>query len=95
VFVSRQLGALSGLSILLILVNHTIELALSLGIKFGYPPLTGWQHYLLTFLQGLGVFAVPTFLFISGSFVAYAAQEIRPHLSRKFMLSSFGILLRM
>ena len=90
---SRQLGALSGLSILLILVNHTIELALSLSVRSGYPPLSGWQHYLLTFLQGLGVFAVPTFLFISGSFVAYAAQGDPPHLPRKFMVSSLRHIL--
>ena len=85
---SRQYGALSGLAILLILINHSIELSLSLYYESGNLPLAGWQNYLLTLLQGLGVFAVPTFLFISGSFVAYAAQGDPPHLPKKFLLSS-------
>ncbi|OGO25495.1 MAG: hypothetical protein A2W33_05670, partial [Chloroflexi bacterium RBG_16_52_11] len=89
----RQLGALSGLSILLILVNHSIEVSRSLYIEAGYPPLMGWQVYFLSFLQGLGILAVPTFLFISGSFVAYAAQGDPPHLSRKFLLSSLRHIL--
>src|SRR3990172_12585959 len=53
----------------------------------------GWQVYFLSFLQGLGILAVPTFLFISGSFVAYAAQGDPPHLSRKFLLSSLRHIL--
>ena len=85
---SRQYGALSGLAILLILVNHSIEISRSFFLEAGNLPLAGWQHYLLTLLQGLGVFAVPIFFFVSGSFVAYAAQGDPPHLSMKFLLSS-------
>jgi peptidoglycan/LPS O-acetylase OafA/YrhL len=85
---NRQFGALSGLAILLIVLNHSIEWALHAPEQYGYLPIVGWQYYLLTALKELGVFAVPTFLFISGSFVAYAAQGEPPKLSRKFMFSS-------
>ncbi len=81
---SRQYGALSGLAILLIVINHSIELA----INATPSTLAAWQDYLLTILQAFGVFAVPVFLFISGSFVAYAAQGNPPRLSRKFLTSS-------
>jgi probable poly-beta-1,6-N-acetyl-D-glucosamine export protein len=81
---ARQYGALSGLAILLIVLNHSIEFAMSApGVSTG-----DWQSNVLTTLKALGIFAVPTFLFISGSFVAYAAQGERPSLSRKFMLST-------
>jgi probable poly-beta-1,6-N-acetyl-D-glucosamine export protein len=85
---NRQFGALSGLAIVLIVLNHSIEWAISAPVQYGYPPVAGWQNYLLITLKELGVFAVPTFLFISGSFVAYAAQGEPPRLSRKFMFSS-------
>jgi peptidoglycan/LPS O-acetylase OafA/YrhL len=85
---NRQFGALSGLAILLIVLNHSIEWALHAPVQYGYPPLDGWQYYVLTTLKELGIFAVPTFLFISGSFVAYAAQGEPPKLSRKFVFSS-------
>jgi peptidoglycan/LPS O-acetylase OafA/YrhL len=81
---SSQYGALSGLAILLIVINHSIEYA----INATPSALASWQVYLLTTLQALGVFAVPMFLFISGSFVAYAAQGDPPRLSRKFLFSS-------
>lgn len=84
----RQFGALSGIAILLIVCNHAIGIALEYPINYGLSAVTGWQRYLLTSIQALGVFAVPTFLFISGSFISYAAQGSPPRLSRKFLLSS-------
>lgn len=90
---NRQFGALSGLAILLIVLNHAVELALNAPGNAGYPPVSGWQHYFLTSVQALGVFAVPTFLFISGSFVAYAAQGEPPRFSRKFLISSLRHIL--
>jgi probable poly-beta-1,6-N-acetyl-D-glucosamine export protein len=85
---NRQFGALGGLAILVIVLNHSIEWALHAPVQYGYPPVAGWQYYLLTTLKELGVFAVPTFLFISGCFVSYAAQGEPPRLSGKFMISS-------
>lgn len=39
-------------------------------------PLTGtWEKFILASLAGLGIFAVPTFLYLSGSFFAYAANK--------------------
>jgi peptidoglycan/LPS O-acetylase OafA/YrhL len=85
---NRQFGALSGLAILLIVLNHSIGWAISTPGVSGDPVVTSWQNYLLTPLHLLGGFAVPTFLFISGSFVAYAAQGEPPRLTRKFMFST-------
>ncbi len=90
---NRQFGALSGLAILLIVINHAIDLALNAPLNVGYAPVSGWEKYLLTSIQALGVFAVPTFLFISGSFVAYAAQGNPPRYTRKFMISSLRHIL--
>ena len=57
-------------------------------VELGYPPVTGVAQSILIFLQGLGVFAVPTFLFISGSFVAYAARSQKKVLSVRFIWAS-------
>lgn len=66
---SRQYGALSGIAISLILVNHAIHFGLQVA------PVTGTGLSALIVLQALGAFAVPAFLFISGAFLAYAASE--------------------
>jgi fucose 4-O-acetylase-like acetyltransferase len=84
----RQFGALSGLAMVLIILNHAIEVGLNAPASFGYSSVTGWPRVLLTLLQALGVFAVPTFLLISGSFVAYAAQGRSTRLSPRFVWSS-------
>ena len=45
------------------------------------------SYDILWILQALGSFAVPIFLFISGSFVAYATRGEPPKLTRKFLQS--------
>lgn len=86
---NRQFGALSGLAIVLIVVNHSIYFGTYYPEGWGYPSVLGWGRTLLSILQSLGWFAVPTFLFISGSFVSYAAQGDPSRLSRKFMFATF------
>jgi surface polysaccharide O-acyltransferase-like enzyme len=66
---SRQYGALSGIAIFLIAVNHAIHFGLQVA------PVDGVALRGLIILQALGAFAVPAFLFISGAFLAYAASE--------------------
>jgi surface polysaccharide O-acyltransferase-like enzyme len=78
---NRQYGALSGVAIVLIVVNHAIHFSLELA------PVDGIPRGVLVVLQALGVFAVPAFLFVSGAFLAYAASEysvalIRANLAR-------------
>src|SRR4030095_12470672 len=67
---NRQYGALSGLAILLIVMNHAIHFGVMV-----YPVGGGWV-YALSLLESLGVFAVPAFLFISGGFVSYSAAQL-------------------
>ncbi len=67
---SRQYGALSGLAIVLVVVNHTVHFGIQVS------PVEGsWLKFLIL-LQALGAFAVPAFLFISGAFLSYAAREM-------------------
>lgn len=76
----RQLLALSGLAIVIVVLNHSIHMG-SLGIQeCGLPQAVGLERLLLLLLGGLGTFAVPTFLFTSGSFVSYAARRNPPRL---------------
>ena len=72
---NRQFGALSGLAIMLVVLNHSIRMGTLVPQQSGYPPVTGAGGLLLIALQLLGTYAVPTFLFISGCFVVYAAQN--------------------
>lgn len=90
---NRQFPALSGLAMLLIVLNHTIEMGTSAPVQAGYPAVEGPLRMLLSLLQGLGVFAVPTFLFISGTFVAYAARGEPPTLTGKFLKNSLSHIL--
>lgn len=78
---NRQYGALSGVAIILIILNHAITAGDSVA------PVAGLARQLLTVLQALGAFAVPTFLFISGAFVSYAARG-KSALSLKFIWGS-------
>ena len=74
---NRQFAALSGVAMLLIVLNHTIEMGTKVPLSYGFPAVAGPLRVALSVLQGLGVFAVPTFLFISGAFIAYAARASR------------------
>lgn len=84
---NRQNVALSGVAMLLIVLNHTIYLGTEYATKLGVFSNTGLGYYILWIFQALGSFAVPIFLFISGSFVAYAARGEPPRLTRKFLQS--------
>jgi len=89
---SRQFVAFSGLAMVLIVLNHSIQLGVEATVAAGYAAPGGWGRFLLTLLQGLGVFAVPIFLFISGAFVAYAAKGAS-RLSVKFVWNSIRHIL--
>ncbi len=79
--------ALSGLAMIFIVLNHTIHLIIEYAAPLGYWQQDNLNYYALWILQALGSFAVPIFLFISGSFVAYAARGEPPKLTRKFLQS--------
>lgn len=83
---NRQYGALSGVAITLIILNHTLTAV------HMFWPSSSWWHRLVSVFQALGVFAVPTFLFISGAFIAYAARG-KSVLSVKFIWSSIKHIL--
>lgn len=80
---SRHFVALRGIAILLVVLNHTTDMGVFRPQSLGYAPVEGWGRYVLLTLHQLGVFAVPTFLFISGCFVAYAARGTPARLSWK------------
>jgi peptidoglycan/LPS O-acetylase OafA/YrhL len=84
---NRQFGALSGLAIVLVVLNHSIHMGLTIPPTLGYPATEGWKLFVLEALQQLGIFAVPTFLFISGCFAAYALQSGSLRQSYKVMWS--------
>jgi hypothetical protein len=91
---NRHFGALQGLAILLVVVNHSITKGLEI-YKLGYPPPAqeGWLYYILLILRDLGPVAVPTFLFISGCFFAYSARGKDPKLSWKVVWTGLKHLL--
>ncbi|MDX1688699.1 MAG: acyltransferase [Candidatus Promineifilaceae bacterium] len=89
---SRQFVAFSGLAMVLIVLNHSIQMSMEAAVAAGYALPGGVGRFLLTVLQALGVFAVPIFLFISGAFVAYAAKGA-PRLSTKFVWKSIRHIL--
>jgi len=71
---SRQFPALRGIAILLVILNHSIALSLVAAREFGarMPSPQAWAA--LQALQSLGLVAVPIFLFLSGSYLAYAVR---------------------
>ncbi len=73
---NRQLLAMSGLAMVLVVLNHTIDMAIQIPVRYGFPPVEGWLRQILDLIRDLGVLAVPTFLFISGSFFSYAARGV-------------------
>jgi hypothetical protein len=59
-------------------LNHSISMGLDTQ-RLGYPPpAEGWPYYILLVLGQLGIFVVPTFLFVSGWFFSYAAKGSNP-----------------
>ncbi|OGO06375.1 MAG: hypothetical protein A2Y73_07890 [Chloroflexi bacterium RBG_13_56_8] len=90
---NKQFGALRGSAILIVVVHHSIDLGILGPQDLGYPPFEGWGSFVLAVLSFLGVFAVPTFLFISGCFAAYATRGDPPQLSWKAVWASLRRLL--
>jgi len=84
---NRQNVALSGIAMILIVLNHAIQLGIEYATPLGYIQPESISQDILWVLQALGSFAVPIFLYISGSFVAYAARGEPPRLTRKFLQS--------
>jgi peptidoglycan/LPS O-acetylase OafA/YrhL len=72
--INRQFAALRGLAIILVVLNHSVHLGNWYAQELGYAKASGLEYYILLVLEQLGVFAVPIFLFVSGSFFVYAAK---------------------
>ncbi|MCB8967098.1 MAG: acyltransferase [Ardenticatenaceae bacterium] len=89
----RQLGGLRGIAILLVVLNHTIIIGANRIDALGYPGANDWRATFLLTLDELGHFAVPVFLFISGSFIAYAAGGKSKTISWKSLQSMLKRLL--
>jgi peptidoglycan/LPS O-acetylase OafA/YrhL len=90
---NRQFGAFTGLAMVLIVLNHAITFGMEAQTQSGLPGIQGGLLTILSNLQAIGIFAVPIFLFVSGSFVSYAAQGDPPRLSSKFLWSSLRHIL--
>lgn len=71
----RQYMALSGVAMVLVVLNHAIHMGLQGLDRLGYATIEGGWRFGLTAVQALGAFAVPIFFFVSGSFMAYAARS--------------------
>jgi peptidoglycan/LPS O-acetylase OafA/YrhL len=95
--VYRQFVALSGLAMLLILVNHSSTFVTTIPPMLGNSAVGGWQQDILDILQVFGILAVPIYLVISGAFLVYAFQGISKEKSAgvlfKFIWSSLERIL--
>ena len=90
---NRQFPALRGLAIAIVVLHHSIRMSTLAIQEMGYAQPKGWEHLLLLGLLQLGIFAVPTFLFISGSFFVYASQGENPKLSYRTVWAGLKHLL--
>lgn len=90
---SRQYVALSGLAMVLIVLHHSIDVYVGWLPAHGMELADGWQSLVLVVFHRLGKAAVPLFLFVSGSFIAYAARGNPPRLSWNTARSSILRLL--
>lgn len=72
---NRSFPALRGLAIILVVLNHSIHMSLNYARSQGVITPPYWEQVLLYFLSGLGIFAVPIFLYLSGAFFSYAASQ--------------------
>jgi peptidoglycan/LPS O-acetylase OafA/YrhL len=71
---NRQFPALRGVAIILVVLNHTIAMGTNYPLQNGVPPVGQAAQIILDALSGIGLLAVPIFLFLSGCFFAYAAR---------------------
>ena len=84
---TKRLLSLGGFAILAVVLHHAAgygQIALFLWADRYHPvsvpywdPLGSLPHYVLLVVRSIGVFAVPSFLFISGFFSAYMARTKR------------------
>jgi len=82
---NRQFPALRGIAILLVVINHAIVLSLRNTSEFALPKPGVIETNILLFIKEVGVLAVPTFLFLAGSFMVYSIRG-RPLLKAYKML---------
>jgi fucose 4-O-acetylase-like acetyltransferase len=80
-------------AILLVVLHHAIDLEIAWLSKAGIALQSDWQLFTLVFFHRLGKVAVPLFLFVSGSFIAYAARGNPPKLSWQSVQSALRRLL--
>lgn len=87
----RQYTALGGLAIIVVVLNHSILF----GIEYGEANGVYLRHAELIYgiISAIGFFAVPSFLFISGAFIAYAAKS-KKTISKKFVINNLKRLLQ-
>jgi peptidoglycan/LPS O-acetylase OafA/YrhL len=78
---SRQFPALRGLAIIIVVLYHSIHMSGVFMGEAGIPVTNGIGGIILMTFTLLGVFAVPTFLFISGSFFIYSIRGQESRLS--------------
>lgn len=88
--INRQFAALRGLAIILVVLNHSVHLGSWYSQELGYAKATGFEYYILLVLEQLGVFAVPIFLFVSGSFFVYAAKGKELRSAYKIVRTNLG-----
>lgn len=89
----RQFPALRGIAIILVVLHHTIALGTTAPFEYGFSTPDGIGKVIIQTFSLLGWVAVPTFLFISGSFFAYAANGKPPKISLKVVLANLKHLL--
>lgn len=72
---NRQFPAFRGVAILLVIINHAIVLSLLNTSQFNLPKPGVFETNILLFIKEIGVIAVPTFLFLAGSFMVYSLRN--------------------
>jgi peptidoglycan/LPS O-acetylase OafA/YrhL len=70
--INRHFAALRGLAIVLVVLDHAIDMSLVEFGRAGLLPPSGFTHWFLVAFRQLGTIAVPLFLFLSGCFMVYA-----------------------
>ncbi len=100
---TRRLLLLNGISILAVIFAHAAGWAFIAmtywadrylpAVPTNYDPAGMLSYHILLALSCLGAFAVPSFLFVSGFFVAYAARGSQGTLSYKSVWARLKVLL--
>jgi peptidoglycan/LPS O-acetylase OafA/YrhL len=90
---NRQFLALRGVAITLVVLHHAIALGIQASQNAGFSYIAWWEYIPLVIMKNLGIFAVPTFLFISGSFFAYTARGQDQNVSYKVVWSGLKNIL--